>query len=154
MLGFRWIINKELAGSPQPGLYGEWEDDIAYLKKHDIGFVMSLTEEPLIEEELLQEGLEFYHLPIRDMDAPMPRDAYKALIVLLEKIDSGKKALIHCKGGVGRTGMIGACYLVARGYEPTDAIQKVRSVHQAFIQTKNQEKFVSNFKLFISNLEE
>lgn len=153
MLGFRWIVSGELAGSPQPGLYGDWEDDITYLKKRGIGFVMSLTEEPLIQQELTDEGFGFYHLPIRDMDAPMPRNAHEALNVLIAKIDAGHKVLIHCKGGVGRTGMIGACYLVTKGYTPQEAIQKVRSVHNAYIQTRNQELFVSNFQLYIDSVE-
>lgn len=151
MLGFRWIVDNELAGSPQPGLYGEWEEDISFLKRKNIEFVLTLTEEPLIQEELKAEGFDFFHLSIRDMDAPMPRHAHEALNVLVEKIDAGKKALIHCKGGVGRTGMIGAAYLVKRGYSPEEAIQKVRSVHRAFIQTRNQELFVSNFCTFLAN---
>ncbi len=154
MLGFKWIVHDVLAGSPQPGLYGEWEEDIAYLKKRNINFVMSLTEEPLIKELVGKEGFGFYHLPIRDMDSPMARDAHLAINVLKEQIDAGNRVLIHCKGGVGRTGMIGACYLVSRGVPPEEAVQKVRTIHNAFIQTNNQERFVAHFEQFLAKLDE
>jgi len=149
MLGFKWIEGSELAGSPQPGLYGDWDEDIDFLKRRGISFIMSLTEEPLIEERAKKEGFGFFHFPIRDMDAPMPRDAYGALKVLVDAIKNHNKVLIHCKGGVGRTGMIGACYLVTKGYEPKEAIRRVRTVHNAYIQTRIQEQFVSHFQQFL-----
>ncbi len=153
MLGFRWIVANELAGSPQPGLYGDWSEDIPFLKRKGISFVMSLTEEPLVQAQLIDEGFGFHHFPIRDMDAPMPRTAYDAIKILNDQTKAGNKVLIHCKGGVGRTGMIGACYLVSQGIPPDEAIQKVRSIHNAFIQTRNQELFVGHFEKFLAGQE-
>ena len=154
MIGFHWIVKGELSGASQPGLYGDWGSDISFLRNQGINFVMSLTEEPLIQENLAQESdFGFYHFPIRDMDAPMPRPAHEAIMVLNKAIARGNKVLIHCKGGVGRTGMIGACYLVTKGYAAEDAITKVRQIHQPYIQTRNQELFVSHFEQFLKNLE-
>ncbi|MEL7145931.1 MAG: dual specificity protein phosphatase family protein [Bacteroidota bacterium] len=149
MIGFNWIVAGKVAGSPQPGLYGDWDEQIEYLKRKKIDYVFSLTEEPLIEEEIKQENLHFMHLAIRDMDAPMPRHAYAVLKTMKEAIDAGHVFLLHCKGGVGRTGMIAACYLVMDGYPAREAISKVRSIHSAYIQTKVQENFVSHYETYL-----
>ncbi|MEQ8547009.1 MAG: dual specificity protein phosphatase family protein [Cyclobacteriaceae bacterium] len=146
MLGFNWIVRDVLAGSPQPGLYGDWEEDIEHLKKHNITHIVSLTERPLVEEGLTAEGFEFEHFPIRDMNIPMPRNAFELISKMVENVNNGKKYLIHCKGGVGRTGMIGACYLVAKGLPADEAIVQVRLVHRPYIQTKIQESFIGHFE--------
>lgn len=148
MIGFYWIVKEELAGSSQPGLYGDWDEHISFLRKIGITSIVSLTEEPLIKESVLEENFEFYHLPIRDMDCPMPREAYKVVLYLKEAIEEGKKCLLHCKGGVGRTGMIAACYLVARGFNATDAINQVRTINRAYIQTQIQEQFITHFEQY------
>ncbi|MBV6644662.1 MAG: dual specificity protein phosphatase family protein [Cyclobacteriaceae bacterium] len=148
MLGFKWIVPGELAGSPQPGLYGDWDDDVSFLRNGGINYIMSLTEEPLIQHQAEAAGFGFIHFPIRDMDIPMPRDASAAIIKLVKEIESGHTFLIHCKGGVGRTGMMGACYMVSKGISANEAIEKVRAIHPPYIQTKNQEAFVTHFQQF------
>lgn len=152
MLGFHWILSNELAGSPQPGLYGDWDEQIQYLKNLGIDYVMSLTEEPLIKDQLKKEDFGFIHLPIRDMDAPLPRLASPLIHKMKKKINKGHKFLIHCKGGVGRTGMVAACYLVLKGVSAQDAITKVRTIHPPYIQTSIQEKFVIHFEMYEKSL--
>ncbi|HCX21172.1 MAG: hypothetical protein CMB80_32880 [Flammeovirgaceae bacterium] len=148
MTGFHWIVKDELAGSAQPGLYSDWDKDVAYMKKRGIDYIMSLTERPLIEEDATDEGFHFYHFPIRDMDSPMPRNAFQAIEFMSEEIKKGHKFLIHCKGGVGRTGLMGACYWITKGLTAEEAITKVRTVHQPYIQTRGQESFIGHFEDF------
>lgn len=151
MLGFRWIIENELAGAAQPGLYGDWDTDIQFLKNRGIDFIFSLTEKPLIEELAKKEGFGFAHLSIRDMYSPMPKIAHIAILEMQEHIKKGHKFLIHCKGGVGRTGMIGAAYLILNGMSAEDAIRRVRSVNPGYIQTRNQEQFLFHYEEYIKN---
>ncbi len=146
MIGFNWIAPNELAGSSQPGLYDDWGNDIEFLKDLGIGCIASLIEQPILEKNVKQEGLQFFHLPIRDMDAPQPKAASELIINLTDEIKEGKKVLIHCKGGVGRTGMIGACYYVSKGLPAKEAIIKVRKINYAYIQTMKQEEFVHHFE--------
>ena len=146
MLGYYWIVQGEIAGSPQPGLYGDWDEDIAYLKQNGLSFVVSLTEEPLIKDRIISEGFGFYHLPIRDMDAPMPRMADEAIKIMRQQTAEGNRVLLHCKGGVGRTGMMGACYLVSKGYSAKDSIEMVRKVNNAYIQTRTQESLIAHYE--------
>jgi protein-tyrosine phosphatase len=60
-------------------------------------------------------GMEWRHLPIRDVDVPDQRfEAAWALIgpELHDRLAAGDRILIHCRGGLGRTGLVaGACSL-------------------------------------------
>lgn len=46
--------------------------------------------------------------------------------VMQNTISSGGKIALHCHAGLGRTGLVIACYLVYSGMPPQDAIQQVR----------------------------
>lgn len=60
-------------------------------------------------------GFEVYHLPIPDEEAPDLAELEKALAWLDEAIYLGKKVLIHCRHGIGRTGTVLNAYLLRRG---------------------------------------
>jgi len=65
----------------------------------------------------------------------------------LKKILScGGKILLHCRGGIGRTGTIAARLLVESGFEPTDAIVRVRRARAGTIETPAQEQYVLDLK--------
>ena len=49
-------------------------------------------------------------------------------------------------GGVGRTGTVAACALVAAGWEADAAIARVREVrHPMAVETEAQERFVQTY---------
>jgi protein-tyrosine phosphatase len=49
-------------------------------------------------------------------------------------------------GGVGRTGTVAACALVAAGWDASSAIAEVRRVrHPTAVETAEQEAFVEAF---------
>ena len=60
-------------------------------------------------------GFEVYYLPVPDEEAPDLPALEKALAWLDEAIYLGKKVLIHCRHGIGRTGTVLNAYLLRRG---------------------------------------
>jgi len=62
-----------------------------------------------------QAGFEVYYLPIPDEQAPPLAELEKALAWLDEAVYLGRKVLIHCRHGIGRTGTVLNAYLLRRG---------------------------------------
>ncbi|MEB3277308.1 MAG: cyclin-dependent kinase inhibitor 3 family protein [Lyngbya sp.] len=91
-------------------------------------------------------GMHSIWFPIKDMSVPTSIDE---LIVLVEQIllnaKQNQTVVIHCMGGLGRTGMVAACCLVALGYSPTEAIRIVRETREYSIETQQQENYISQF---------
>ena len=61
---------------------------------------------------------------------------------LRQILQNGEDVLVHCRGGLGRAGTIGARLLVELGMEPVKAIQQIRAVRPGAIETKAQENHV------------
>lgn len=75
-----------------------------------------------------QAGFEVYHLPLADEEAPDLVALEKALAWLDEAIYLGKKVLIHCRHGIGRTGTLLNAYLLRRGLGHRLAWLKLRNL--------------------------
>ena len=73
-------------------------------------------------------GFEVYHMPLADEEAPELAELEKALAWLDEAIYLGKKVLIHCKHGIGRTGTVLNAYLLRRGLGHRLAWFKLRTL--------------------------
>ena len=86
--------------------------------------------------------MEWWHLPIEDGQPP-GRDFEDAWAVageaLRDRLRAGFDVLVHCKGGLGRAGTVGARLLVELGTRPDDAIQLVREARRRAIETPAQE---------------
>ncbi len=60
-------------------------------------------------------GFEVHYLPVPDEQAPDLPALERALAWLDEAVYLGKKVLIHCRHGIGRTGTVLNAYLLRRG---------------------------------------
>ena len=57
-------------------------------------------------------------------------------------LDKVQNILVHCRGGLGRAGMISARLLVESGVEPQTAIERVRTARPGAIEKRQQEAWV------------
>jgi len=111
----------------------------------------------LIEEHEMHIPIERYKAygfdilwePIRDMSAPTLSTLKRIVEWIDEKIYENKPVLVHCYGGMGRTGTILAAYLVYKGWDPIRAIEFVRSIRPGAIQVTAQYATVIEFANFI-----
>jgi protein-tyrosine phosphatase len=61
-------------------------------------------------------------------------------------LNSGDRVLVHCVGGLGRSGMAAAAYLRTRGAAVDEAIEAVRAARsQRALETAVQEEFIQEF---------
>jgi ADP-ribosylglycohydrolase/protein-tyrosine phosphatase len=90
-------------------------------------------------------GLDWYHLPIPDMDVPgwqFERRWIYAGVRLRRLLRRGGKVVIHCRVGLGRSGMIAARLMVELGMSPSETISRIRKARPGAIQTSQQERHV------------
>jgi protein-tyrosine phosphatase len=93
-----------------------------------------------------RSGLECHWLPIPDGAAPSDLEATSRLVArVLERLAAGRTVIVHCLGGIGRSGTIAACALVAAGVEPGTAVEVVREARAGAATAPGQEEFVHEF---------
>lgn len=103
---------------------------------------------PDLYERARAHGLEVLRLPIPDVDVPRELAAVHRLVEQIhERVARGQGVVIHCAGGLGRTGTIAGCYLVRCGMSPDDALRMLVRVRQSdeCPQTAAQRAFIRDF---------
>lgn len=127
--------------------------DLQIIRNWEAAVVVTLMESH--EMELLQVqhmpwlvrelGMRWVHLPIRDVDVPdhhFKRQWKSHGTALHDILDSGENILVHCRGGLGRSGLVVAQMLVERGVSATQAVHDVRKARPGAIETRQQEIYV------------
>ena len=91
-------------------------------------------------------GIELLHRPIRDVSVPTLDDARNLVRELFARRD--EPILIHCIGGLGRTGVIAGCLLRALDVAPDEALRRlVVARGKRCPETPEQRHFVTDFSL-------
>ncbi len=138
----------ELAIIPRPR-GGDWlEDEMRALKDQGFNTIVSLLTPDEVEELGLmrapklakEQGLEFCNYPIPDLGVPASREsARKLLETLHQDLLSGRKIAVHCRGSIGRSGLIATSLLVLCGTDPSRAFREVSDV-RGFDAPETQEQ--------------
>ncbi|KAJ6624983.1 protein-tyrosine phosphatase-like protein [Mycena sp. CBHHK59/15] len=63
-----------------------------------------------------EKDIEYHRFPIRDRSLPESVEyMYRVMAVLRDNEERGRITAVHCRGGIGRTGMVVGCWLVEGG---------------------------------------
>lgn len=140
---FRWIEKRILAASAMPGLYNDLSEDIDFLMENQIGTVVSLTEDPLPPVLFNSAGIKLIHMPVVDFSVPTFEQADDFIKIVQQHYKTQFAVLVHCWAGMGRTGLMVACYFAWKNkISGAEAIELARLIDQRYIQSLTQEKFV------------
>jgi protein-tyrosine phosphatase len=113
---------------------------VTLLEQHELAH-LAITR---LGEEVQRRGMEWLHLPIPDVSTPEAEFEAKWPAVsrhLRSRLDAGENILIHCRGGVGRSGMVAARLLSEAGVDAETAIARVRAARPGAIETWEQEQW-------------
>lgn len=159
-LGARGRLGVTFApGKQGPGVTGEWRRDLrADLERlrseYGASWLVCLMEQHELDAlkigDLLaraeQAGMRVRHLPIPDGGVPSLEELgelVEALHTLLH--EDGAHVVVHCKGGLGRSGMVAAACLVRTGYGASEAMRLVRDARPGAVETRAQEELLHEY---------
>lgn len=132
---------------------GDWlEDEAGGWQRAGVDVVVSLLEEDEAAQlELAREAgvaqskdIQFISFPIPDRGVPASMPAAVALLKkIADALERGKNVAIHCRQGVGRSGLIAAGVLVNSGVGVEEAIETVSAARgQAIPETAAQLQWI------------
>ena len=110
--------------------------------------LFSQNEIDLLPEECQLLGLEWFHLPVEDDEAPSEPfaaawEAHRER--LKELVMTGKTIAIHCKGGSGRTGLFAARLMIECGIPVQEAVSQVQALRPRAIQNPAHVGYINQF---------
>ena len=141
---------------------GDWlDDDTCAWRQADIDVVVSLLENDEVAQlDLLREDqaaedhdITFISFPIPDRGVPASLQEAVALIARIgAQLDAGKNVAVHCRQGIGRSGLIAAGVLMTSGGSSEEATQIVSSaggisVPETFGQRQWTEQLLSGLSV-------
>lgn len=131
------------------------KDDIESMKKAGVTHIVPLLGQdemadygvPNLLDAYKAAGFEVYHLPIVDQGVTSQDEMYQLIEWIQGAVKDSSHVLLHCVGGLGRSGMVAASYLRSKGLPAHQALAEVRSVRSPrAIETEEQEAFVAGFE--------
>jgi protein-tyrosine phosphatase len=137
---------------------GDWlKDELDGLRRAGVDVVISLLETneadqlDLVDERQAAEanGIRFISFPIPDRGIPASvQSAISLMSDLVGALEKGQNVAVHCRQGIGRSGLIAAGVLTIAGASPADAIQAVSSARGLSIpETPDQREWVEGLSL-------
>ena len=134
-------ITRSLAVGHAPMSYAQLDT----IRENGIHAIVNLCAEFSDLHEIEEKaGFDVFHLPIWDEDVPQMDQMEDALAWLDEAIYLGKKVLVHCRHGIGRTGTFVTAYLIRKGLGLKAASKKLKR-SQANPSTYSQWKLVKKY---------
>lgn len=147
-----------LPGKKGDALYGApWDrdlgEDLRAILDWGAEAVVSLLEPhefdllgvPDFPKVMSAQGFRWALLEIRDSDVPDSRFESAWPVVqpeLVAILRRGGSIVVHCRGGLGRTGLVVSRLLVELGLEAEKAISLVREVRPGAVETWEQEEYI------------
>ena len=165
---FSFLLNNEVALSSIPVNADQIK---AWKEIYKISLVVTLTEESLPQSWFRDIDSTNLHVPVTD-NHPLSSDQMDTITKAIEgSVKAGGAAVVHCFGGKGRTGTVGACLLMRYGspgilqatrdettattadvseespilFDSADAIDFIRTIRPGSIESESQEAFIREY---------
>ena len=141
-----------------PGRRETWEEFVRAATATRISDIVSLTSVSEIVkkspsyEKALQENFPYtlHSFPISDFGVPDDEDKFVLFIASVAKsVRAGRHILLHCGAGIGRTGMVASCLLLALDCSIDEAQDTVKSAGSG-PENSGQRSFVQSMALQIN----
>jgi protein-tyrosine phosphatase len=131
------------------------DEDLKQLKEYKVDTIIPLITDDEFDHFGVSELLEKYkeyefnikRLPIMDQLVSSHQEMKELVVYLEERLQNNEKIVLHCVGGLGRSGLAAASYLKFKGRTADEAIKSVRKVRgPRAVESKIQEEFVDKIQ--------
>jgi predicted protein tyrosine phosphatase len=131
---FHWLTDTIAVGGCFP------MDRTAHLADlHGVGAIVDLREEDCDDEALLvRHGIAFLHLPTPDLHPATIEKLDQGVAFVRGHIEQGRRVLIHCQHGIGRSALLALCVLVDQGHEPLAALKLAKDKRELVSPSQSQ----------------
>ena len=121
-LNLSWVTPELAVGGALPA------DGAARLAhEHGIGAVIDVRSEACDDRaEMAAAGVRFLHLPTVDHAGVSQAMLDKGVGFARDAARTGRRLLIHCEHGIGRSATVALCVLVDRGFQPLEALVRAK----------------------------
>jgi len=139
-----WVMDGKLAASCSPncksyfktGVCPTLDEYVEYYKANQIMGVVRLNDPLYDRQHFIQNGIE--HLDVPFMDGGVPSaDIVRTFMKFVERINAqGGAVVVHCRGGIGRTGTLIGCYLMKEfGFSANEVVAYLRLVRPGSVSS-------------------
>ena len=114
-------------------------------------YELSLTNEAGIAAE---HDIEFLSYPIADRTIPTHLDGFVAFIEkLTDRVLDGRGVAIHCRAGIGRSGITAAAVLVRIGYDASSVFDRISQARRCPVPDTQEQYdwFHRNYQQFLGD---
>jgi len=150
-----WIADTGLAIVLRPRGDDWLENDLQRIRMAGIQTIIS-TIEPrearelgLADEGMAVErlGMRFISYPLRDRSVPSDREAFTEFVLKLgQRLQSGEKIGVHCRGCIGRSTVVAASTLIKLGWTAEHALDKIEVARGCSVpDTEEQRDWIIDF---------
>jgi protein-tyrosine phosphatase len=104
---------------------------------------LEASDDPLA---LQSAGIDFLHLPTLDRHGFTYAQLHEGVDWVLDHLDQGGRAFLHCEHGVGRGPLMACAVLVAQGHSAPEALRLVRTGRWQAMPNDRQLDALLNFE--------
>ena len=107
--------------------------------EHGIGAVVDLRQEDCDDVgKLGGAGIDFLHLPAPDLEPAPVAMLDQGVDFVRDRISEGKRVLIHCQHGIGRSPLLALCVLIDQGWQPLTALAHAKDIRAVVSPSRSQ----------------
>src|SRR5271169_4874427 len=153
-----WPGKLAMAARPRGGYW--LEDDLVRGERESVDTLLTLlTREEKKNLHLRQEageakrlGMGYASFPIPDRQIPTSEAKWAEILENITRtLSQGKNVVVHCRQGIGRSGLVAACLLVRRGMSPGAAVELASAARGVSIpETSEQRDWIDHYAVGLS----
>ncbi len=117
---------------------------VSLLEPNEARWLGLADEGPLAEEA----GMHFLSYPILDVHVPDDVTTFREFVTgLADRLRSGDRIGVHCRGSIGRSTVTAACTLIHLGWKAKMALAAIRQARGCPVpDTREQRRWILKYK--------